>query len=44
MESKIDDYLAFGVRHVWVIDPRKKGWLHREGSANRQVLTTSDRA
>jgi Uma2 family endonuclease len=45
MESKIDDYLAFGVKHVWVIDPRrKKAWSYsgegkRESSA---VLTTSE--
>jgi Uma2 family endonuclease len=45
MEAKIDDYLAFGVKHVWLIDPRrKKAWSYtsegkRESSA---VLTTSD--
>jgi Uma2 family endonuclease len=45
MEVKIDDYLAFGVGHVWLIDPRKKkAWTYtsegkRESSA---VLTTSD--
>jgi Uma2 family endonuclease len=45
MELKIDDYLAFGVRHIWLIDPRrKKAWRYtnegkRESSA---VLTTSD--
>lgn len=45
MELKIDDYLAFGVRHIWLIDPRrKKAWSYtnegtREPSA---VLTTSD--
>lgn len=45
MEVKIDDYLAFGVRHVWLIDPRrKKAWSYtsegkRESSA---VLATSD--
>src|ERR1035438_5734986 len=44
MELKIDDYLAFGVRHIWLIDPRrKKAWSYtnegkREPSA---VLTTS---
>ncbi|HEX4278213.1 MAG TPA: Uma2 family endonuclease [Bryobacteraceae bacterium] len=45
MESKIDDYLAFGVRYVWVIDPRKRSaWSYtsegkREASS---VLTTSE--
>lgn len=45
MESKIDDYLAFGVKHIWVIDPRrKKAWSYtsegkRESST---VLTTSE--
>lgn len=24
MQERIDDYLAFGVTHVWVIDPRTK--------------------
>ena len=24
MELKIDDYLAFGVRHIWVIDPANR--------------------
>ena len=28
MLEKIDDYLAFGVRYVWVINPRnKKGYV-----------------
>ena len=44
MELKIDDYLAFGVRHIWLIDPRRrKAWSYtnegkRESSA---LLTTS---
>jgi Uma2 family endonuclease len=34
IEAKIDDYLNFGVKHVWIIDPRlKKGWsCIREGN------------
>ena len=24
MQEKIDDYLSFGVQHVWVIDPRSR--------------------
>jgi Uma2 family endonuclease len=45
MELKIDDYLTFGVTHIWVIDPReKRAWSYtsegrRESSV---VLTTSD--
>jgi Uma2 family endonuclease len=44
-ELKIDDYLAFGVPYIWLIDARrKKAWSYtsegkRESSA---VLTTSD--
>jgi Uma2 family endonuclease len=34
MQQKIDDYLAFGVRYVWVVDPRtRKAWIYTsEGS------------
>jgi Uma2 family endonuclease len=45
MESRIEDYFAFGVRHVWLIDPHsKRAWSYtsegkRESSA---VLTTSE--
>jgi Uma2 family endonuclease len=45
MELKIDDYLTFGVKHIWLIDPRrKKAWSYtsegkRESSA---ILTTSE--
>jgi Uma2 family endonuclease len=45
IEAKIDDYLAFGVRHVWIIDPRlKKGWSYSsEGKREAaDILTTSD--
>ena len=29
MQERIDDYLSFGVRSVWVIDPRtKRAYLH----------------
>jgi Uma2 family endonuclease len=44
MQEKLDDYLGFGVRYVWVIDPRgKKAWSYssegkRESSA---VLATA---
>lgn len=45
IEAKIDDYLNFGVKHIWIIDPReKKGWSYtREGSREPgEILTTSD--
>jgi Uma2 family endonuclease len=29
MQQKIDDYLTFGVRYVWVVDPQtRKAWIH----------------
>ena len=44
IQEKIDDYLAFGIPFVWVIDPRRKrGWVHTpQGSheANDGVLRT----
>jgi Uma2 family endonuclease len=45
IETKIDDYLNFGVKHIWIIDPReKKGWSYtHEGKREpSEVLTTSD--
>jgi Uma2 family endonuclease len=34
MQEKIDDYLSFGVAHVWVIDPvRRRGWVHTPGKS-----------
>ena len=48
MQEKIDDYLAFGVAFVWVIDPRRRiGIIHTaEGSreARDGVLRTSNPA
>ena len=34
MQQKIDDYLAFGVRFIWVVDPQtRKAWIYTsEGS------------
>ena len=29
MQEKIDDYLKFGVRHVWIVDPRsRRAWIY----------------
>ena len=45
IETKIDDYLSFGVRHIWIVDPReRKGWSYtREGKReSTELLTTSD--
>ena len=38
VQQRIDDYLAFGVSHVWVIDPREqRAWVYsKDGS--REVL------
>jgi len=45
LENKIDDYLRFGVAHIWVIDPqRRSAWSYtREGRREEAaVLTTQD--
>lgn len=45
IEAKIDDYLAFGVQYIWIIDPGKKtGWSYtRDGRREpTELLTTSD--
>jgi Uma2 family endonuclease len=45
IETKIDDYLSFGVEHIWIVDPReRRGWSYtREGKReSTEVLTTSD--
>ena len=44
-EVKIDDYLKFGVAHVWLIDPRRKlaSSYTREGRRGAaSLLTTSE--
>jgi len=34
IQDKIDDYLAFGVRYVWVIDPlRRRAYVHTAGGS-----------
>jgi Uma2 family endonuclease len=45
LEDKIDDYLKFGVAHIWVIDPqRRSAWSYtREGKREAAaVLRTED--
>lgn len=44
VEEKIDDYLQFGVRFVWLIDPRKKSaWCYsRAGKRQAVTLLTTD--
>jgi Uma2 family endonuclease len=44
VDARIDDFLAFGVKYVWLVDPRRrKAWIYttegRREAAN--VLTTS---
>lgn len=35
MQEKIGDYLSFGVRYVWVVDPRiRRAWTY---TVNRTV-------
>ncbi|HYA18585.1 MAG TPA: Uma2 family endonuclease [Bryobacteraceae bacterium] len=46
MQERIDDYLAFGVRYVWVINPKnRKAFIYSANSiheAKDGVLTTTD--
>jgi Uma2 family endonuclease len=45
MEDKIDDYLRFGVRYIWLIDPReKKCWAYGKNGMRESVtvLTTEN--
>ena len=35
MQERIDDYLGFGVRYVWLIDPwRRKAWIYTPGQVH----------
>jgi Uma2 family endonuclease len=35
MQSRLDDYLRFGVRYVWLVDPRaKRAWIHTAEGAH----------
>ena len=46
MQERIDDYIAFGVPYVWVIDPlRKRGYVYTANGASEAkdgVLRTAD--
>jgi Uma2 family endonuclease len=38
MQVRIGDYLSFGVRYVWVVDPQsRKAWIYEPGQM-REVL------
>jgi Uma2 family endonuclease len=39
MQTKIDDYLAFGVSYVWVVNPAaKRAWVYsRDGMHEAQT-------
>ncbi len=38
LQDRIDDYLRFGVRAVWVIDPeRKRAWIHTLEGAHEAI-------
>ena len=47
-QQRIDDYLAFGVRYVWVIDPAtRRAWVHTKDAlqeAKDHVLRTENPA
>jgi Uma2 family endonuclease len=37
LQQRIDDYLRFGVRQVWVVDPKtKRAWIH-DSLGNREI-------
>lgn len=45
LDDKIDDYLAFGVENIWVIDPgrsRVTVWTRDGGRICRDTVNTSD--
>ena len=48
MHERIDDYLNFGVRYVWLIDPRtRRAWFHTKASSHESkdgILRTEDPA
>ena len=48
LQQRIDDYLAFGVRYIWVIDPAtRRAWAHTEDAAQEvkdHILKTENPA
>jgi Uma2 family endonuclease len=46
MQERLDDYLDFGVKHVWLVDPAlRRGYVcTREGLRVETVLRTTDPA
>lgn len=45
LQQKVDDYLSFGIPHIWVLSPRsRRAWVYAsEGSREvRDVLRTSE--
>ena len=45
LQEKIDEYVAFGIEHIWVFDPQKRlaWWADRDGLhlVNEDALTVS---
>jgi Uma2 family endonuclease len=37
VQERIDDYLAFGVPHVWVVNPRKRRAFHYTADGIREA-------
>jgi Uma2 family endonuclease len=46
MQERLDDYLDFGVKHVWLVDPAlRRGYVcTREGLRVETILRTTDPA
>jgi Uma2 family endonuclease len=48
MQKRIDDYLKFGIRYIWLIDPRThRAWIHTKDGAHESkdgILRTEDPA
>jgi Uma2 family endonuclease len=46
MQDRIDDYFSFGVRFVWLIDPRtRRAWIYTQDEIREVrdgLLRTSD--
>jgi Uma2 family endonuclease len=37
MEQRIEDFIAFGVQNIWIIDPKKRiGWDCSDGNWSRK--------